>query len=189
MPPRLERLDIFFTRGEHWFSRQIRKMTRSPGEPETIANHVGLVGYEGNGLHAWGLEALGDGVKFHRLCERYGPSSEICIFRPLNLTDVERDKIYAEAGTMINARYGWAKIVLHGLDYCLGGKYLFRRFGKIDRFPICSYFVAHAYAAAGKAFNVDTRAASPDDIWDYVVSHPDKYGFVWQQGQMYGGKT
>ena len=49
-PPRLEPPDIFFTRGTGWLSGAIRKLTRSRGEPPTIANHVGLIGYPGDGL-------------------------------------------------------------------------------------------------------------------------------------------
>jgi hypothetical protein len=185
MPPKLQRLDIFFTRGEHWLSRAIRSMTRSTGEAPTVANHVGIIGEEGYGLYARGIEALGSGVKYHQLSDRYTLNSEICVFRPVNLSPGEFDLIFAEARKLINRPYGWGKIILHALDWCIGGQYVFRRIGGLDSFPICSYLVADAYRAGGKDFGVSTRAASPDDIWDFVTSHPDKYRFVWQQGRMF----
>ena len=183
--PQLKRLDIFFTRGEHWLSRKIRELTRSDGESPTIANHVGIIGYEGYELKAWGIEAINAGVKFHQLYDRYGHQGEISVFRPINLSENESNTIFAEACKLINRPYGWGKIALHALDYCIGNKYLFRRAAKIDKFPICSYLVAKAFQAAGKEFGVSEREASPDDIWDFVLKHPKKYRFVWQQGTMY----
>lgn len=183
--PALKRLDIFFTRGEHWLSRSIRTLTQSKGESPTVANHVGLIGYEGIDLRAWGIEALNSGVKFHQLYNRYGSGSDICVFRPINLSQSDADLIYEEAGRLINRPYGWGKIALHAMDYCIGNKYFFRKIGGLDRFPICSYLVAAAYNAAGKDFGVSTSEASPDDIWDFVTSNPDKYEFIWQQGGMY----
>lgn len=182
----LEPLDIFFTRGTGWLSDAIRKATRSRGEAPTIANHVGLIGYPGKGLDAWGLEALAT-VKFHPLYHQYGPQSEICVFRPLNLTKQDFDLILKKAGSYVNRKYGALKLLLHAGDYLLGGRYVFRRIGRMDNYPICSYVVADSYAAAGKTFGVPTQAASPDDIWDFIVAHPDKYRFVWQQGGMWEG--
>jgi len=181
----LKRLDIFFTRSEHWLSKTIRKLTCSKGEAATVANHIGIIGYEGDDLRAWGIEALGTGVKFHRLIDRYSPTDEICVFRATNLTTVEVDAIYLEACKMVNRPYGYGKLILHALDWCIGGKYFFRRIGGLDAFPICSYLVADAFKAAGKDFGVSVGAASPDDIWDFIASNPDKYRFVWQQGEMY----
>ena len=181
----LSPLDIFFTRGEHWLSRVIRKLTRSKGEPRTVANHVGLIFCSGEGLDAWGIEALASGVKFRKLSEGYGERSEICVFRPVNLTREERDKVLGRAGEFINKPYGYFKLILHALDWCVGGRYIFRRLGRMDSFPICSYVVARAFMEAGKNFGVSDRAASPDDIWDFVIKNLDKYEFVWQQGRMY----
>ena len=44
-----------------------------------------------------------------------------------------------------------------------------RRLGRLDRYPICSWLVAHSYKKAGKHFGFSARAASPDDIWDFVT--------------------
>ncbi len=182
--PMLIPCDIFFTRGAGKLSKMIRYCTRSKGESPTIANHVGLIAYPGCGRQARAIEALWT-VKFHRLSEQYGADDELCVFRPRNLATAELDAIYAKACEFINRKYGYGKIALHALDYLIGGRYFFRRVGRVDNYPICSYLVAEAYGSAGLHFGVADNAASPDDIWDFVVKNPDKYRFVWQQGTMY----
>ena len=61
------------------------------------------------------------------------------------------------------------------MDWGLKGAYVFRRLTHDDNYPICSWVVAYAYDAAGRRFGVDPGAADPDDIWDYVTSHPEEY--------------
>lgn len=176
--------DIFFTRGTGFISRAIRFLTRSFGESRTVANHVGVIVTEGEGLLATGVEALSR-VREHLLIEQYGNGkSEICVFRPKNLTPKQRQKIVARAESFVNRKYGYLKIVLHLLDWFLLGAYVFRRLGRMDKYPICSYVVASAFKAAGKNFGVSNYAASPDDILDFCVREADKYRFVWQKGTM-----
>jgi hypothetical protein len=97
------------------------------------------------------------------------------VFRPLNLTDADLAKVVAKADTYVGRRYGYLKILAHWLDWLLQGAYVFRRLARQDRYPICSWVVAHAFAAAGKHFGVEPGAATPDDIWDFVTGHPDRY--------------
>ena len=54
----------------------------------------------------------------------------------------------------------------------------------MDRYPICSWLVAHAFKKAGKTFGVKPGAATPDDIWDFVRSNPDKYETVIELGPL-----
>lgn len=177
--------DIFFTRGSGWISRAIRRLTKSFGEPRTVANHVGLIAGAGFGLNAWGIEALSR-VRLHKLYDRYADgNSEICIFRPRRLTAGQKEKAVRRAGEFVNRKYGYLKIVLHFLDWFLLGAYVFRRIGRMDRYPICSYVVASAFKAIGKDFAVSSYAATPDDIWDFCINHPDRYRMIWQSGGMY----
>ncbi|MBM4184406.1 MAG: hypothetical protein FJ207_09285 [Gemmatimonadetes bacterium] len=121
------------------------------------------------------VEALAT-VKRHSLWKRYGSGRhEVAVFRPLNLTTDEVAKVVAKAETYVGRRYGYFKIVAHWLDWLLQGAYVFRRLARQDRYPICSWVVAHAFAAAGKHFGVEPGAATPDDIWDFVTAHPDRY--------------
>jgi hypothetical protein len=58
------------------------------------------------------------------------------------------------------------------------GAYIFRRLTQNGDYPICSWLVAHAFAKAGKTFGVQPGAANPDDIWDFIVDNPEKYGEI-----------
>ena len=54
----------------------------------------------------------------------------------------------------------------------------------MDRYPICSWLVAHAFAKAGKTFGVPPGMASPDDIWDFVNEEPEKYSEIMPLGSI-----
>lgn len=173
----VEPADIFLTRGTSFVSAAIRFLTRSTGESRTKVNHVGIVtGIGGEGATI--VEALTK-VKRRQLKSYWGKkNTDVAIFRPINLTHDEKTLILDKADSYVGASYGYGKIVAHFLDWCLGGAYVFRRIARMDKYPICSWLVAYAYAEAGKDFGVPAGAASPDDIWDFVVANPDKYTCV-----------
>ena len=83
--------------------------------------------------------------------------------------------VVAEAREQVGKTYGFLKILGHFLDWLLLGAYIFRRLTQNGDYPICSWLVAHAFDKAGKTFGVHPGAATPDDIWDFVVDNPDKY--------------
>jgi hypothetical protein len=171
----LEPADIFLTRGRGFLSRAIRFFSRGIGESRTMVNHVGIVVVGGETGEAVVVEALSR-VFRHPLAEQYGSGDdEVAVFRPLNLTPDELRAVVAKAESYVGRKYGYFKIVLHFLDWCLLGAYVFRRLGRMDRYPICSWLVAHAYKAAGKKFGVAAGAATPDDIWDFVTRRKDIY--------------
>lgn len=169
MDPRLEPGDIFLTRGSGFVSRAIRFFTRHIGESRTKVNHVGLVVQGGTLEEAVIVEAVRT-VRRIRLSEAYGGErDEVAIYRPLRLSPPKLQHIVASASGYVGRSYGYGKIVLHALDWVLQGAHVFRRLGRMDDYPICSWLVAHAYASAGVYFGVDPGAATPDDIWDYVT--------------------
>jgi len=170
--------DIFLTKGDSFVSRAIRFFSRSGGESRTEANHVGLVVGAGNEVTAPIVEALTK-VK-RRTMKSYSASknTEVAIYRPLGLSDVELDAIVERAEGYVGASYGYLKLVTHMIDYFLGGRYVARRLTNSDNYPICSWVVAYAYSDAGLTFGVAPGAASPDDIMDYCVAHPNKYKVV-----------
>ena len=162
--------DIVLTRGSGPLPRAIRALTRQRGETATKVNHVGIVVAGGYPLASAVLVEALLRVKCHRVQDGYGGGgSQLAVFRPVTLTAGELLSIAAAARGFIGRNYGSLKLLLHLADWCLGGRYVFRRIGKMDEFPICSYLVARAYATAGKDFGVPDRAASPDDIWDFCV--------------------
>ena len=75
----------------------------------------------------------------------------------------------------MNSHYGYGKMFLYLLDWVLLGKYVFRRLGRMDNYPICSWLVAHRYQKAGKRFGRPAGAATPDDIWDLVTDPQNPY--------------
>jgi hypothetical protein len=144
-----------------------------------MVNHVGLVTVAGGTTTAMIVEAS-TVVKRHRMSVyRNSKSTKVAVYRPLNVHEEQIKHIVSRANSYVGAKYGYAKIVAHFLDWCIGGRYFFRRFAFMDRYPICSWVVASAYADVNLFFGVEPGEASPDDIWDFVTSNPDKYGQVY----------
>ncbi len=167
--------DLVLTRGAGFVSRAIRFFTRHIGESRTKVNHVGLVVQGGMLSKAVVVEALRT-VERHRLIDEYGGQrDEVAIYRPKRLSQAEVHRIVTAANGYVGHSYGYGKIALHALDWVLQGAYVFRRLGRMDDYPICSWLVARAYGAAGVHFGVDPGAATPDDIWDYVTTHPAEF--------------
>ena len=174
----IEVCDIFFTHGNSLLSRAIRLGEKHPGDWISVINHTGIVVEQGTIGSADVIEALSK-VKKHTLWSHYhGQSDQVAIFRPLGLTD-EQKKIIVDKAIEYEGRiYGYAKIATNALDFFTGGHYIFRRLTNSDRYPICSWVVAHSYSKVGLTFGCDPGQANPDDIWDYCIANPDKYELV-----------
>jgi len=173
--PNLRSGDVLLTRSRGLVGWAIATFTRHVGESRTKVTHTGIVVVGGPPRDVVVVEALSK-VKRHRLWERYADSGkDVAVFRPLNLSDDQIAMVVAKAESYVGRRYGYLKILAHWADWLLQGAYVFRRLTKEDRYPICSWLVAHSFAAAGKHFGVEPGAATPDDIWDFVVAHPDVY--------------
>jgi len=172
----LEPGDIFLTRGCGLISKAIRCLTRSVGEKRTKVNHVGLVVQRGNIKTAIGVEAQSKVVR-HTLWSQYGPPKKDCVavYRATNLTAEQVKDIVAEAEKQVGKKYGYCMIIAHLKDWLFLGIYLFRRLIPGNKYPICSWVVADAFAKVGKDFDVEVGMATPDDIWDFVVKNTDKY--------------
>ena len=170
--------DVVLTRGRSLISRLIRLCTRRLGETRTRVNHVGIVVQRGGLLEVEMIEAL-ERVRRHPLAKRYaGSGDEVAVYRCRPLTELQRLKIADCALDFEGRKYGYLKIALHLGDWILQGAYVFRRLGRMKRYPICSWLVAHAYARGyrpGRSFGVKPGAASPDDIWDHVTGRPDEW--------------
>ena len=180
--PVLRACDIVLTRSETFVGRAIRFFTRRLGEPPSRVNHVGIMV-----TPTLIVEALRT-VARRPLAAAYGPPTKqsIAIYRPLNLQPEQEVQVVLKANSYVGRSYGYLKIVAQSLDWVLQGAYVFRRLAGMDRYPVCSWVVAHAYAVAGKHFGVAPGAASPDDIHDYVTKHPEKYAQVWPLSRWQG---
>lgn len=168
--------DVFMTRGHSLISKAIRIFTRTIGEKRTKVNHVGIIVTAGKLETSRVVEALVT-VREVKLWSGYGPptTDDVAIYRPTNLTAEEIGVIVAEAREQVGKTYGFFKILGHFLDWLLLGAYIFRRLTQNGDYPICSWLVAHAFAKVEKSFGVDPGAATPDDIWDFIVDHTDVY--------------
>jgi hypothetical protein len=167
--------DIVLTRSLSPGGWVIRYFERARGAPPAQVNHVGVM-VDADTI----VEALAT-VQRRNVRAVYGPPCQnpTAIYRPLNLTDAERVAIVTKAASYVGKRYGVLKIVTHLADWCLGGRYVFRRLAGLTDYPICSWVVAYAYQVAGKSFGVDPGSASPADIWDFVTTRSDLYERVW----------
>ena len=176
----LKPADIFLTRGKGFIYSGIRFFTREIGESRTVVNHVGVVVEEGTLRTAEVVEALSR-VRHHRLWKRYGPPRRhlVAVYRAKNLTPEEIDTIVNAAEDYVGRKYGYAKILAHVLDWFLLGAYVFRRLANMDKYPVCSWVVAFSFKKAGKYFDVEPGAATPDDIWDFIQRKPEIYEEVY----------
>jgi hypothetical protein len=167
--------DIVLTRSLSPAGMIIRYFERARGQAQAQVNHCGVMVDT-----VTIVEALAT-VQRRDVRAVYGPpcANPVAIYRPLNLTEAERVAIVAKAASYVGKRYGVLKIVTHLADWCLGGRYLFRRLAGLTDYPICSWVVAYAYQVAGKSFGVDPGGASPADIWDFVTTRSDLYEQVW----------
>lgn len=170
--------DILCTHGTSFISRAIRWFSRTGGESRTMCNHVAIVVNDGTEQDAMIVEALSK-VKYHSV-KRYTDDQKtfVAVYRPTNVSEEDLFTIANKAYSYVGASYGYIKIVAHFLDWCLGGRYFFRRFARMEKYPICSWVVADAYAAVGLDFGVPVGQAQPDDIWDYCVTHPERYEVI-----------
>jgi hypothetical protein len=117
-------------------------------------------------------------VRRHRLWEEYGPPAkdDVAIYRAKNLSEKEIDTIVSAANEYVGKKYGFWMLFAHVADWLLLGAFAFRRVLGKDKYPICSWLVAHSFADAGKHFGTHPGAATPDDIWDFiVVDHAELY--------------
>lgn len=175
--------DIFLTKGDSFISRAIRFFSRRGGESRTEVNHTGLIVTAGSS-EAVIVEALTKVKRRTMLSYWAKDSTQVAVFRPLNVSDAQIDTIVERAESYVGNSYGYLKIVAHFLDWCLGGRYVFRRMAAMDNYPICSWVVAQSYADAGLNFGVPAGSADPDDIWDFCVANPDKYVAVHPLGKL-----
>lgn len=175
---KFEKGDIICVTSHTLFGKSIRFFSKSPKEFSSIVNHVGLIVSDSNTLgDAIVIESLNK-VKRHTMRESYSKRNcDIYIFRAIDITPEEIDKIIEKANSYVGDKYGYLKIVTHTLDWFIGGAYVFRRLTNSDNYPICSWLVAHSYAVVGKTFGVDAGAATPDDIFDFCV-RTNKYTSV-----------
>jgi hypothetical protein len=171
--------DIVLTRSKSLIGSAIRYFEARPGDP-AWANHVGIIVTAGTDFTAVLVEALWK-VRRGPLWDLYGPPAgpadkrpEIQVYRLCEPLPDHRQAAAAHAETFVGRRYGVHKIAAHAADWWLTRKlgaevFAFRRLLRMDRYPICSYLVADAWAQGGVSFEVPPGSADPDHVHDYLL--------------------
>lgn len=175
MEPWLEPGDIVFTRATGLFAAMLRAVQRRRGEQPTSIDHCGVVVVAGTVRDALIVEA--EARVMRRTIAEGHANARVAVYRCVVAHKPVREQIAAAAERYVGRGYGYVKGVLHILDWAIGGRYVFRRFAGMDRYPICSWVVAHACAETGISFGVDVAEAQPDDIWDYVIKRVPASGW------------
>ncbi|MCD6579259.1 hypothetical protein J7L48_07265 [bacterium] len=149
---------------------------------------MGLVVKKGDFKAAIVVEALCK-VMRHKFWFQYGSPKKdlVAVYRATNLTVEQIKDIVAETEKQVGKKYDFRMIAAHFKDWLLGRMvgwlfgwqfsdvYLLRRLIPGNKYPICSWVVADAFAEVGKDFGVKVGVATPDDIWDFVVKNTNKY--------------
>lgn len=171
----IEQADILMVGGNTFISKMIKKCTQKIGEEKTVINHVGIFPET---YSRCVIEALNT-VVCRDVIYAYGDADvSLAIFRAKNISKEDKAKISKYAFNQVGKKYGYLKIVAHFMDWVIGDYYFFRRLTHSQKYPICSWLVAYAYASAGYNFGVKPGQATPDDIWDFCINNPDKYECV-----------
>jgi len=149
------------------FGKMIAPFSRSKGEGKTWCTHVGLMVTECTLIESRRRTVY---TNLHS----YPTEHDVVVVSPTFLNTSELVRVRTHAEIYKGKKYGWLKILAHGVDHILGDRFLFRRLCALPNYPICSYLVARAYhKAIGYTFGVPFRAAQPDDIADHVRDNPE----------------
>ena len=169
-----------------FIGRMVRKFTRGYREAPSVLSHVGVFVNEGAIKNVNLAEALfPKGVVCRRFAEAYTDLENCYLIKPLNITQDQRLEISKYVINQVNKPYGTAKVLAHGADGVAAwicrkkDVFFFRKIFRSDRFPMCSFLGAHAYRQAGLDFGQKDDYLNPDEIWDYALDHPKRYG-VWR---------
>jgi len=98
------------------------------------------------------------------------------ILHPKNLSRLQRFRIVEEATEYSGSTYGWGKLPLHLMDSIFSRKkQWWTRTLSISNMSICSWLVAVCYKRVGKDFGEPVASVTPEDIFKFAKTHPDKY--------------
>lgn len=103
------------------------------------------------------------------------------VWRCTTLTERERSALTCQSLAYLDVKFGMVRFLAQLCDDLIGkvvGRefFFFRRMDPQDRHPVCSGITASVYdRALHYRFGVDPECADPDDIHDWVTSHPDEW--------------
>lgn len=192
--PKFSAGDVIFYAGKGDLSGVFGKwVVRSFGEPPTYAVHVAQF------LDAGRILEMDGTVKIKSLDQLLNGGRGFQVWRYARLTNQQREALDTKALAYLNAKFGLAKLFTHLLD-CMITKlarkdvFLFRRLNHSDRYPICSWVTAFSYdRVLHYQFGVPPNGADPDQMHDWVTSHPEEwkciYSVSWETSTSTGKLT
>lgn len=166
--------DLIFGTGQKIFHKLIAFFTRTSGEPQTIAKHVGGFSTENNIT-----EALWT-VKTFTKSKWLNKHKNFEIWRNNKWTNEECELIGKELLKYEKNNYGWWKLLFHATDLVVSrviGEeiYVFRRMLFNDETPICSWIYAFSvYNVTGYTFgDYPPNVVDPDTMRDIVIQNDE----------------
>lgn len=178
--------DILCYSSKGLIGKAIKYFTRGYRETPTDITHCGIFVNEGGIKNVNIVEAIaGKGVTYRQFFSAYKDDLSNCfVLKPFNLTHSQRMTITKEAFKYIGSPYGYMKIAVQAVDGTLAKllkkkRIVFaERIFTSEKFPICSFLVAHCYKAVGLDFGLKDDYATPDDIWDFACNNPKLYEII-----------
>lgn len=175
--------DIFCYNSKSSIGKIIKWAEQGYSEAPSIVAHTGIFVDDGELTEVNVIEALfPKGVVERPFWENYKDTLDrVYVLKPKNICKNKRDIIVNYCKNQVGKPYGTLKLLPHLADGVIA-KVLHKRdvrfFRKLigkNNFPICSFLVANAYAQVGLDFGITSNMATPDDILDFALSHPQKY--------------
>jgi hypothetical protein len=106
------------------------------------------------------------------------------VWRLRGLTTGQRQALTRKALAYSGMKFGWGKLITHVLDGLINKAalreiFFFRRLNHSDRYPLCSWITAFAYARVlDYRFGVPPECADPDQMHDWVKAHPKEWTLI-----------
>jgi hypothetical protein len=103
------------------------------------------------------------------------------VWRCTSLTPSQRRAVSRKSLEYLGRKFGWSKLFTHLLDGAVNKVvhrqiFFFRRLNHDQRYPICSWVTAFSYdRALHYHFGVPPECADPDQIYDWISSHPGEW--------------
>ncbi|MBN8707222.1 MAG: hypothetical protein J0L62_15225 [Bacteroidetes bacterium] len=167
----LQPCDIIHVRTNTLLGKLIRFFSKEKDGKPSWASHTAMVlEVEGNQVQI--IEALAT-IKIHLLDDLIKSGNGLKIDRiSLGLTQGQQLMITTIARRYEGRKYGYPAIAAHFADWFLGGRYLVRKWMKMENYPICSWLVAYSYMkGAGIRLTAYPEGAQPDDIMEFCESN------------------
>jgi hypothetical protein len=194
--PQFEAGDIILFAGrEDWYGIASRWLMQTSGETPTYAVHTAQFLDAGSYLE---LDIVGKiratreilrKRQAHDMWQRRGFE----VWRCRSLAAEQREAVTQQALAYLGATFGWAKFLTHLFDGLISkvvGRevFFFRKLNHDQRYPICSWITAFSYdRALHYQFGVPPQSADPDEIGDWVNTHPDVWVRVFRLNEYPGG--